>query len=112
MAQHFLLAAGARSLSAAKIVRMPDNGVEDVFLRCTAQVMVFKLVIATSKAWRWLKRENRLPEVVRGVTFCNGVEVTDTPTSACPWPRWRVRKASAGRRSRDQGEEVETWTST
>ena len=33
MAQHFLLSAGARSLSAAKIVRMSDDGVEDVFRR-------------------------------------------------------------------------------
>jgi len=33
MAQHFLLSAGARSLSAAKIMRMSDDGVEDVFLR-------------------------------------------------------------------------------
>ena len=33
MAQHFLLSAGARSLSAAKIVRMSDSGVENVFLR-------------------------------------------------------------------------------
>ena len=33
MAQHFLLSAGARSLSAAKIMRLSDSGVEDVFLR-------------------------------------------------------------------------------
>ena len=33
MAQHFLLSAGARSLSAAKIMRMSDTGVENVFLR-------------------------------------------------------------------------------
>jgi len=33
MAQHFLLSAGARSLSAAKIMHMSDNGVENVFLR-------------------------------------------------------------------------------
>ncbi len=33
MAQHFLLCAGARSLSAAKIMRMSDSGVENVFLR-------------------------------------------------------------------------------
>ena len=29
MAQHFLLSAGARSLSAAKIMRMSDDGVEN-----------------------------------------------------------------------------------
>src|ERR1700712_282816 len=33
MAQNFLLSAGARSLSAAKIMRMSDQGVENVFLR-------------------------------------------------------------------------------
>ncbi len=33
MAQHFLLSADARSLSAAKIMRMSDSGVEAVFLR-------------------------------------------------------------------------------
>jgi len=33
MAQHFLLSAGARSLNAAKIMRMSDSGVETVFLR-------------------------------------------------------------------------------
>src|SRR5271157_4148202 len=33
MAQHFLLSAAARSLSAAKILRMSDHGVENVFLR-------------------------------------------------------------------------------
>jgi len=33
MAQHFLLSAGARSLSAAKIMRISDSGVENVFLR-------------------------------------------------------------------------------
>ncbi len=33
MAQHFLLSTGARSLSAAKIMRMSDSGVENVFLR-------------------------------------------------------------------------------
>jgi transposase-like protein len=33
MTQHFLLSAAARSLSAAKIMRMSDRGVENVFLR-------------------------------------------------------------------------------
>jgi hypothetical protein len=32
-AQHFLLSAAARSLSAAKVLPMPDRGVENVFLR-------------------------------------------------------------------------------
>ena len=33
MAQHFLLSAAARSLSLAKVMRLSDDGVEDVFLR-------------------------------------------------------------------------------
>jgi hypothetical protein len=33
MAQHFLLSAAARSLSPAKVMRMSDSGVENVFLR-------------------------------------------------------------------------------
>ena len=42
----------------------------------TARLMVFKLIMA---AWRRLKGENQLPKVVAGVTFRNGVEVTDAP---------------------------------
>jgi hypothetical protein len=40
--------------------------------------MVFKLVTAAAKTWRRLKGENQLPKVVQGVTFTNGVEVTQT----------------------------------
>ncbi len=35
----------------------------------TARLMVFKLVIAASNTWRWLKGENQLPKVVAGVNF-------------------------------------------
>jgi len=45
----------------------------------TARLMVFKLVTAAAKTWRRLKGENQLPKVVQGVTFRNGVEVTETP---------------------------------
>ncbi len=45
----------------------------------TARLMVFKLVMAASKTWHKLKGENQLPKVVQGVTFRNGVEVTNTP---------------------------------
>ncbi len=41
--------------------------------------MVFKLVMAAAKTWRRLRGENQLPKVVQGVTFQNGVEVTNTP---------------------------------
>ena len=39
----------------------------------TARLMVFKLVMAASRTWRGLKGENRLPMVVAGVTFTDGV---------------------------------------
>ncbi len=45
----------------------------------TARLMVFKLVMAAARTWRWLKGENQLPKVVQGVIFRDGVEVTDTP---------------------------------
>jgi putative transposase len=45
----------------------------------TARLMVFKLVLAAAKTWRRLKGENQLPKVVQGVTFRNGVEVTNAP---------------------------------
>jgi transposase-like protein len=45
----------------------------------TARLMVFKLVMAAAKTWRRLKGETQLPKVIQGVTFRDGVEVTDTP---------------------------------
>ncbi len=39
----------------------------------TARLMVFKLVMAASKTWRRLKGENRLPMLLAGVTFTDGV---------------------------------------
>ena len=41
--------------------------------QATARLMVFKLVMAASKTWRRLKGENRLPMVLAGVTFTDGV---------------------------------------
>ncbi len=48
----------------------------------TARLMVFKLVMAAARTWRRLKGENQLPKVVQGVTFRNGVEVTNTPAQS------------------------------
>ena len=42
----------------------------------TARLMVFKLIIAASKTWRRLKGENRLPMVIAGVKFTDGIAVT------------------------------------
>ena len=44
--------------------------------------MVFKLVTTAAKTWPRLKGENQLPKVVQGVTFRNGVEVTNTPNQS------------------------------
>jgi putative transposase len=46
----------------------------------TARLMVFKLVMAAAKTWHKLKGENQLPKVIQGVTFRNGVEVSNTPS--------------------------------
>ena len=47
----------------------------------TARLMVFKLVIAASKTWRRLNGENQLPKVVAGVTFRDGTEVIERPST-------------------------------
>ena len=47
--------------------------------RTTARLMVFKLVMAAATTWRRLKGENRLPMLIAGVTFTDGVAVTAMP---------------------------------
>jgi transposase-like protein len=44
----------------------------------TARIMVFKLIIAASKSWRRLKGQNRLPMLIEGVKFTDGVAVYAT----------------------------------
>jgi putative transposase len=42
----------------------------------TPRLIVFKLVMAAARIWRWLTGENQLPKVVQGITFrnrCHGV---------------------------------------
>jgi len=48
----------------------------------TALTMVFKLVTAASKTWRRLNGDNRLPQVIEGVKFRDGVQVTDANQAA------------------------------
>jgi putative transposase len=43
----------------------------------TAKLMVFKLITAAAKTWRRLNGENQLPKVIRGITFRDGIEVTE-----------------------------------
>src|SRR6187401_431914 len=68
MAQHFLLSAAARSLSAAKIMRMSDRGVENVFRRL-----------------RWPDTDGRLVCPGCGCKICYAC-----PRSAAH-PRWRCK---------------------
>ena len=49
------------------------SGPKGALSQITARLMVFKLVMAASKTWRRLKGENRLPMVLAGVTFTDGV---------------------------------------
>lgn len=48
----------------------------------TATAMVFKLVTAASKTWRRLAGNNRLPQVIEGVRFKDGIQVNDAQKSA------------------------------
>lgn len=50
----------------------------------TAMTMVFKLVTEAAKTWRRLKGNNRLPEVIRGVKFRDGIaaDATHQPAAA------------------------------
>ena len=48
----------------------------------TAKLMVFKLVQAAAKTWRRLKGANKLPLVIEGVTFTDGVAANDTANRA------------------------------
>lgn len=45
----------------------------------TARLMVFKLVMAAAKTWPRLKGENRLPMVLAGIKFTDGVAATALP---------------------------------
>jgi hypothetical protein len=44
--------------------------------------MVFKLVVAASKAWR--RSTNQLPKVIAGVRFNDGIEVIPRPANPPP----------------------------
>ena len=48
----------------------------------TAKLMVFTLIRAASKKWPRLQGTNRLPLVVEGIKFTDGVPVSDAQTRA------------------------------
>ncbi|MGY0782671.1 hypothetical protein ACW7BC_32840, partial [Azospirillum argentinense] len=83
---------GPNQTRAASVIIIPvTNPIESVFATVrhrtirtkgalsqeTAKLMVFKLITA-AKTWRRLQGENQLPKVIQGVTFRDGIEVTDT----------------------------------
>src|SRR5690606_20436277 len=41
----------------------------------TALAMVFKLIEAAQKSWRYLDGHNQLPKLITGVKFADGIEV-------------------------------------
>jgi hypothetical protein len=47
----------------------------------TANLMVFKLIIAASKTWRRLNGTNQLPKVIGAVRFQDGIEVIEVPAN-------------------------------
>ena len=48
----------------------------------TALAMVFKLVTAASKTWRRLNGYEKLPRVIQGVKFTDGIQADETETRA------------------------------
>ena len=48
----------------------------------TALAMVFKLVMAASATWRRLNGYDKLPRVIEGVTFTDGIPADETETRA------------------------------
>src|SRR3984957_8026576 len=73
MGQHFLLSAAARSLSAAKVMRMSDRGVENVLLRL-----------------RWPQTEGKPVCPNCGCQICYDCRRSDHQ------PRWRCKACRAG----------------
>lgn len=40
--------------------------------------MIFKLITAAQRTWRKLKGSSRVPKVIKGVKFTDGIELTET----------------------------------
>jgi len=88
---------GPNRTRAASVIIIPvTNPIESVFATVrhrtvrtkgalsqeTAKLMVFKLITAAAKTWRRLQGENQLPKVIQGVTFRDGIEVTETASQS------------------------------
>ena len=62
----------------------------------TAKLMVFKLVQTAAKTWRRLKGANRLPMVIEGVTFTDGVAEIDTECGCNLRDPWQWLESEVG----------------
>jgi putative transposase len=63
-------------------VRRRTVRIEGALSQDGARLMVFKRMMAASKTWRRLKRQNQLPKVIGGVKFKDGIEVASEIKSA------------------------------
>jgi putative transposase len=68
--------------SAFATVRHRTVCMKSALLQHTARLMVLKLVMAPTKNWRRLQGQNKLPKVVSGATFRDGIEVAFEEKSA------------------------------
>ena len=55
-------------------VRLRTIKTKGCLSRNTAPAMVFKLLLSTSRKWRRLDGSNHLAEVIKGVTFKDGIK--------------------------------------
>ncbi|MGF7213151.1 transposase-like protein [Skermanella aerolata] len=58
-------------------VRHRTLGTKGALSQETAKLMVFKLITAAAKTWRRLQGENQLSKVIQGITFRDGIEVSE-----------------------------------
>ena len=70
--------------------------------------MVFKLVMAASKTWRRLNGYEKLPRVIEGVQFTDGIQADETETPRrrpdhAVTPLSAIARGGAGRRALSPG---------
>jgi len=68
------LRACSRTLGYFTPVRSRIRKTEGCLSRETALSMVFKLMMSAKKKWRKLSGTNRLPEVIQGLEFKDGIK--------------------------------------
>jgi hypothetical protein len=58
--------------------------VQFAILRC-GKVPVFKLIEAAQKSWRRIDGKNRLPEMIKGVKFNDGIRAESEDQMRAAW---------------------------